>query len=143
MPDRHGPMKTGRFTVAVDGVEVPGFRAVDLPRRYTETDNGRGDDDTALWGQTEYDDLTMERGVAAKDTAVLDWRRAVEAGRADDGRKTVTVSVQDEEGTTQLRWEFRNAWPKEYDPPTLDATASDGIATESFSLAFGEMERTK
>ncbi|MEF8779810.1 MAG: phage tail protein [Haloferacaceae archaeon] len=145
MPDRHGPMRTGRFKVEIDDVEVAGFRTVELPRRYTELDEyreeGESDARKQLWGQPEFDDLKMERGVAPGGTELFDWRTAVEEGKVDDGRKEISVTLMDEEGESQIRWSFDAAWPKEYHPPELDATADDEVATESITVAFDSMIR--
>lgn len=136
-------MRTGRFVVEIDGVQVDGFRTIDLPSRGTElVEYQEGDDtDRTLWGQTSFDDLEMERGLAAAETQLIDWRRTVERGQTDEARKEIAVKIQDEEGQAQIRWEFTNAWPKNYYPPTLDATADGEVATESVTIVFDEMIR--
>jgi phage tail-like protein len=139
MPDRHGPMRTGRFEVQIDSVEVAGFRRIDLPRRYSEVDTGP--EGRKRIGQTSFDDLTMERGVKPGATELVDWRVAIEEGKVDQGRKEIAVVLQDEEGTPQFQWTFSDAWVKEYDPPELDASADGDIATESVTVAYDKMER--
>jgi phage tail-like protein len=149
MPDRHGPLRTGRFVVEIDGVEVSGFGRIELPARYSEAvpdqEGGEPDQYSNLQGRTEYDDLTMVRGARKGDTTLVDWRRAVEEGRLQEARKTVAVLLQDEEGETQVRWEFTAGWPRRYEPPTLE-TAADGdggdVATESVVVVYDEMKRT-
>jgi phage tail-like protein len=144
-PDRHGPLRTGRFVVEIDGVQVDGFRVVDLPARATrgpsggseDADGGRG------WGQSEYEDLEMERGLRAGDSTLHDWRTSVDQGEMEAARKSVVVSLQEETGTTALQWQFRNARPLAYEPPTLDATTdSQGtVATASVTVDFDAVER--
>jgi len=147
MPDRHGPMKTGRFKVEIDEVEVPGWRSVTIPGSSTEQGEYREGDEPdyekKLWGQTTYDDLEMERGVKPGDTAIFDWRQDVIEGRVDNGRKEVAVILMDEEGQPQIRWEFQEAWVKEYNPPELDASADGDTATESITVAYDKMVRTE
>lgn len=146
MQDRHGPMKTGRFEVQVDGGAVAGWTTVELPSRTSDVGEYReGDSDTTsrtVVGRTEYEDLEMERGVRPDDTTLWDWRQDVEQGRTDDARKTVTVAVNDDGGNPGMVWEFTNAWVKEYSPPELDASADGDVATESITVAFDEMKRT-
>ncbi|WP_254831448.1 phage tail protein [Haloglomus salinum] len=146
MADRHGPLRTGRFVVEVGGVEVSGFQVVDLPARSTKVQEYREGSDSdrqrKLTGQTEYEDLTMVRGARKDDASLYDWRKAIEQGKMEEGRKDLAVVLQDENGEEAIRWEFTNAWPKRYEPPRLDATAEGGgVATESVTVVFDEMQR--
>jgi phage tail-like protein len=148
MADRHGPLRTGRFKVEIGGAEVPGFQVVDLPARSTQMQEYREGSDSdhqrKLAGQTEYEDLTMVRGAKKNDAPLYNWRKSIEQGKMEEGRKGLAVVLQDENGEEAIRWEFTNAWPKNYDPPTLDATADGGgVATESVTIAFDEMIRAE
>jgi phage tail-like protein len=140
-------MRTGRFKVEIDDVEVPGWRSVTIPGSSTEQGEYREGDEPdyekKIWGQTTFDDLEMERGVQPDDTAIFDWRQDVIEGRVDDGRKEVAVILMDEEGQPQIRWEFQEAWVKDYDPPELDASADGNVATESITVAYDKMVRTE
>ncbi|WP_276257963.1 DUF6517 family protein [Haloglomus litoreum] len=145
-PDRHGPLRTGRFVVELDGVEVSGFQVVDLPARSTGLVDSGGESggQRRTMGQTEYEDLTMERGMRKGDSTLDDWRTSVDQGKMDEARKEVVVSLQDDAGTTMLQWRFTNARPLAYDPPTLDATtggSQGAIATESVTVDFEDVER--
>lgn len=145
MPDRHGPMRTGRFTVEIDEVEVAGWRSVTIPSSSTEQgeyrEGNEPDYEKKIWGQTVFEDLEMERGVNPGDTRLVDWRNDVMEGRVDDARKELAVILMDEEGSGQVRWEFQEAWLKNYNPPELDASADGDIATESVTIAFDKMVR--
>ena len=147
MPDRHGPMRTGRFKVEIDEVEVPGWRTVTIPSSSTESGEYREGDEPdyekKIWGQTKFDDLEMERGVQPGDTRIFDWREEVRMGNLDEGRKEVAVVLMDEEGQPQIRWEFQGAWVKDYNPPELDAGADGDVATESITVAFDKMTRNE
>lgn len=147
MGDRHGPQRTGRFSVEIDDVEVPGWRTVTLPSSSTEEGEYREGDEAdwekKIWGQTTFSDLVMERGVQPGDTRIYDWREEVRMGNLDDGRKEVAVVLMDEEGEPQIRWEFENAWIKVYEPPELDAGADDDVALEKITVAFDKMDRVE
>jgi phage tail-like protein len=147
MPDRHGPMRTGRFKVEINDVEVPGWRSVTIPSSSTEQgeyrEGNEPDYEKKIWGQTTFDDLEMERGVQPGDTAIYDWRQSVRQGSVDAGRKDVAVVLMDEEGEPQIRWEFTGCWIKEYSPPELDASADGDTATESITVAFDKMVRAE
>lgn len=145
MPDRHGPHRTGRFKVEIDDVEVPGWKTVSIPKSSTEQgtyrEGNQADYEKKVWGQTTYEDLEMERGAKPGETQLVDWRKSVEQGQVDSGRKELAVVLLDEEGSPQIRWEFTKAWIKEYDPPDLDASADGDIATESITVAYDKMQR--
>lgn len=145
MPDRHGPMRTGRFKVEIDDVEVPGWRSVTIPSRTTEQGEYREGNapeyEKKIWGQTTFEDLEMERGVQPDDTALFDWHESVRQGQVENGRKSVAVVLMDEEGESQIRWEFTEAWIKEYSPPELDASADGDVAIESITVAYDKMVR--
>ncbi len=138
-------MRTGRFSVEIDDVEIPGWQRVKIPSSSTEQGEYREGDEPdhekQIWGQTTFGDLEMERGVQPGDTRIFDWREAVRMGDLDEGRKEVAVVLRDEEGAPQIRWEFQGAWVKDYDPPELDASADGDVATESITVAFDMMTR--
>ena len=138
MVDRHGPIRNGRFKVAIDDVEVPGWRSVSVPASSTAR---AAESDEGTWGQTTFQDLEMERGVQPGDTRIYDWREEIVDGDEQGGLKTVVVTLMDEEGVDQIEWTFEDAWITYYEPPQLDAS-SDGVVTERISLAYGSMERT-
>jgi phage tail-like protein len=138
---QHGPMRTGRFIVKIDDVEVPGWHSVAIPSRSTEQDEYREENGETDWGQTSFDDLEMERGVKPGDTRLYDWAEAVRQGDVEEGRKEIAVVLLDESGETQAEWELQKAWPKEYDPPELEASADGDVATESITVAYDKMDR--
>lgn len=142
MPDRHGPLKTGRFKVEIDDVEVAGWQTVTIPGNATETGTYREGEDTdhtrQLWGETTYDDLEMVRQMS--DSTMYDWRDKIIQGKLEEGRKNVKVTLLDEVGADKIRWEFTNAWIKEYQPSELDAGA-DATVRESVTIVFDDMLR--
>jgi len=142
----HGPMRTGKFVVKLDGQQVPGWQTVTIPGISVEqgTYHGEGDDpDEVPWGRTSWDDLEMERGVKPGDTKLHDWHQAVRQGDVEEGRKEIAVVLLDENDEPQVEWTLQEAWPKDYDPPELDASADGDVATESITVAFDEMIRTE
>lgn len=150
MADRHGPQRTNRFKVELDDVTVEGFQRVELPSQVTqEVEYREGTDPDhhrKLWGRTQYQDLTLERGVQTDDMALYDWRKKVVEGNLEEARKNIAVILLDEMGEAQTRWEFTDAWPKEYTPPTLEADAGGGqgnVATETVVVTYDEMKRTE
>jgi phage tail-like protein len=131
----------GSFDVTVGGVSVNGMRSVTIPGNVTGVvDN--------TWGATEYDDLYMERVFDPNDMVLYDWRRDVIQGKIDDGIRPLTVVLNDSDGNPQVKWEFSNAWPKEYHQLSLnagvdsDAGAYDDAATESVRIRYDQISRS-
>jgi len=150
MGDRHGPVRNTRFKLELDSVTVEGFQRVDIPSQTTQQAEYREgtdpDHNRKLWGRTQYDDLTLERGVKKGDMALYDWRKQVVEGNLEEARKNIAVILLDEMGESQIRYEFTKAWPKEYTPPTLEAESGSGsgsIATETVVVTFDEMKRSE
>jgi phage tail-like protein len=144
--DPHGPMKTGRFKVKIDGTEVDGWRSIDLPSSTTEqgayVDGDNPNYDEAVFGRTEYDNLTMSRGVQARDTMLRDWRNDVINGDVEAAKRTVVVTVTDENGETQAQWEFTGAWPTSHEPPELaDVGGDSAMAQEEITIAYERYKR--
>lgn len=144
MPDRHGPYRSNRFLVEIDGVETASFSRVDLPAAtngVVEYRAGTDGTDTSrqLRGSSEYETLVLQRGVT-ESTEMYQWFKQAEAGKVDAARRALAVVLLDEEGNTAVRWEFKNAWPVRYQPPTLDAN-ENGVALETFEIAHEVMER--
>lgn len=144
MPDRHGPYRNTRFLLEIEGIGVAGFSQATIPENSTEaTEYREGDDPPTvrkLWSLNTYGELTLQRGTAEDSTELFEWRRTVEQGNVDDARRTIAVILLDEEGEPGARWEFRNAWPRQYDAPDLDATGNE-VAIESLEIAHEGMER--
>lgn len=146
MPDRHGPMRTGRFEVQIDDVEVAGWQSVTIPSSSTEQGEYREEgkrsetEQLVFPGGDDLPDLAMERGVKPGDDRIFEWRRDVIRG-GDEGRKEITVILTDEKGEPVMRWRFREARVKDYDPPELDASADGDVATESITVAYDRMVR--
>jgi phage tail-like protein len=139
--ERQQPIENGRFKVKIDDTEVSGFQHVTVPGSTTETvDGGDSDQQRRLLGQTEYEDLVMERNVIKGDSTLRDWRDDIRQGKIESARKTVSVVLLTETGETVIEWQFTNAWVKEYDPPELVAGSTE-VATESCTVAYDEMVR--
>lgn len=145
MPDTHGPYRNNRFTLEIDGVARAGFSTANLPENSTEVieyreGNEKRPTPRKLSSLNDYGTLTLEGGTARDAKALFDWRKLVEDGKMEEARTTVAVLLQDEEGQMGARWEFRNAWPRQYDAPDLDATGNE-VAIESIEIVHEGMER--
>ncbi|WP_338741787.1 phage tail protein [Haloplanus salilacus] len=145
MPDRHGPFRTARFVLEIDGVAKAGFSRCRLPTASTKVVEYREGNDTEptarkLAGLNEYGPLRLQYGATVDTQTIYDWRRLVEDGKVDEARRSVAVVLLDEEGSPATRWGFERAWPARYEAPTLDATRSE-VAIETLDVVCEGFER--
>jgi phage tail-like protein len=59
-----------------------------------------------------------------------------------DNRKACSVSVYDQGGKMQARWELQNAFPTKYEGPKLEAGATD-VANETIVLVHEGVSRVQ
>ena len=88
-------------------------------------------------GLGEYSNNILKKGVI-EESVLRGWlakglTEAVE-------RRTVTVSLLDENQNAVVSWQIINAWPVKYTTPDISAVSS-GIAIETLELAHEGMTR--
>ena len=135
-PQRFDPYKNYKFRVKWDGKYVAGISKVSVLKRTTEVVKHRegGDPSSSRKspGRTEYDAITLERGVT-HDLAFEQWANKVwdygaglgmEVSLADF-RKDVTLDFFNEAGMVAISYHIYRAWVSEYQAlPELDANAN-------------------
>lgn len=133
---RLDPYKNFKFRVKWDGRYVAGVSKVSVLKRTTEmTKHRSGGDPSGSFkspGRTEYDAVTLERGVT-HDTAFEAWANKVWAYGAKPGgemsladfRKDVIIELLNEAGQVVLVYNIFRCWVSEYQAlPDLDANAN-------------------
>ena len=144
MPDRHGPYRDARFLLEIGGITSAGFSSASIPENSTEATEYREGNERPtvrkLWSLNNFGTLTLESGITDDSIELFAWRKQVEQGMMETARRTIAVVVLDEEGSAGPRYEFRNAWPSNYDAPDLDATGGE-VAIESLEIEHEGMER--
>ncbi len=138
MPYPHGRF---RYKVEIDGLdaggfsEVTGFDASIDVIEYREGDMVQTP--MKLPGLKKYGNITLRQGLA--DSMVLyEWIVAGVNGAVD--RKTITITLLDEEEAPAASWQVINAWPMRYTAPDFNATSSE-VAIESLEIAHEGMTR--
>lgn len=141
--DPREEVRVTNFTVELDNVEVPGWRSVTIPAISLEQAGpGDGTDpesERKNWGQPSFDDLRMERGFSPTATDLSDWFEAIRSGTVEEGKKDISVTLEDEENEPVLVWRFDGAWITEYDPLTRAPAEADLFGTESAVVGFDTM----
>jgi phage tail-like protein len=143
-PTRLDPYKNFKFRVLFDGRYVAGISKVSMLKRTTEVVKHRdgGDKNTRkLPGRTEYEAVTLERGVthddafgqwASKGTAFL--KKSAATVSLPDFRKDITIEMYNETGQKVIAYHLSRCWVSEYQAlPDLDANAN-AVAIQHLKL---------
>ena len=132
---RFDPYKNFKFRVKWDGRYVAGMSKVGLLKRTTEVVKHRegGDPSSSRKspGRTEYEAITLERGVT-HDTEFEKWANKVwnfgsglgAEVSLKDFRKDIIIELLNEQGVVAKAYKVYRCWVSEYQAlPDLDANA--------------------
>lgn len=130
-----------RYKVEIDGLDAGGFSevsgfdaSIDIIE-YREGDMVQTP--MKIPGLKKYGNLTLKQGLV--DSMVLyEWIIAGVNGAVE--RKTITITLLDEEEAPAASWQVINAWPTKYTAPDFNATSSE-IAIETLEIAHEGMTR--
>ncbi len=150
--DRFDPYKNFKFRVKWDGRYVAGVSKVGSLKRTTEVVKHRvgGDPSTSRKspGQTEFEAVTLERGVT-HDKDFEQWANKVwnlgsglgaEVSLADF-RKPITIEMYNEAGQLVLAYNLYRCWVSEFQAmPELDASGN-AVAIQTLKLENEGWER--
>lgn len=152
-PLRFDPYKNFKFRVKWDGRYVAGISKVSGLKRTTEVVKHRegGDPSTSRKspGRTEYDAITLERGVT-HDVEFERWANKVwqigaglgaEVSLADFRKDAIILEVYNEAGQLAISYTIYRCWVSEYlAMPDLDANAN-AVAIQHIKLENEGWER--
>lgn len=142
---RRSPYKNFRFILFFDGKEVAGITKVGALKQTTQVIKHREGSDPSVThkspGQTDFDAITLERGVT-HDREFDYWARLVWHHGAANGalvsqkdfRRDLRLLVLDEAGQPAVAYNIYNCWVSEYQAlPQMD---SDGnaVAIQTMTL---------
>jgi phage tail-like protein len=142
---RFDPYKNFKFRVKWDGRYVAGISKVGALKKTTEVVKHRNGGDPSSSrkspGRTEYESITLERGVT-HDVDFEQWANKVwnfgsglgAETSLKDFRKDIIIEVYNEAGQLALAYKVFRAWVSEYQAlPELDANAN-AVAIQSIKL---------
>ena len=144
-PKRFDPYKNFKFRVRWDGRYVAGISKVGTLKRTTEVVKHRegGDPSTSRKspGRTEYDAITLERGVTHdlefEKWAAKVWQLGAGLGSEvslADFRKDIIIDFYNEAGQLAISYSVLRCWVSEYQAlPDLDASAN-AVAIQHIKL---------
>src|SRR5512136_182567 len=143
--NRFDPYKNFKFRVKWDGRYVAGVSKISALKRRTEVVKHREGGDPSSTrkcpGRTEYEAITLERGVT-HDLEFEKWANKVwnfGAGVGSevslkDFRKDITIEVYNEAGQLAIAYNIFRCWVSEYQAlPDLDANAN-AVAIQHIKL---------
>lgn len=149
---RFDAYKNFKFRVKWDGRYVAGVSKVSALKRTTEVVKHRegGDPSTSRKspGRTEYEAITLERGVT-HDPEFERWANKVwnfgsglgKETSLKDFRKDLIIEVYNEAGQLAIAYKVFRAWPSEYQPQAdLDGNAN-AVLIQSLKLENEGWER--
>jgi len=149
---RFDPYKNFKFRVKWDGRYVAGISKVSALKRTTEVVKHRegGDPSSSRKspGRTEYEAITLERGVT-HDPEFEKWANKVWSLGAGlgaevslrDFRKDIIIEMYNEAGQVVLAYKVYRCWVSEYQSlPELDANAN-AVAIQHLKLEHEGFER--
>ena len=149
---RFDPYKNFKFRVKWDGRYVAGVSKMDALKRTTaivpHREGGDPSSSRKSPGRTEYDDITLERGVT-HDKEFEQWANKVwnfgsglgSEVSLEDFRKNIILEVYNEAGQLVISYKVYRCWVTEYQAiPEFDANAN-AVAIQTLKLANEGWER--
>lgn len=91
-------------------------------------------------GMKKVSDVTLKKGVFTGDTKLFDWFKKNKLNTID--RKTIIISLLNENHKTEIVWTLTNAFPKKIESTNLNAQGNE-IAIETIVLSHEELEIKK
>jgi len=150
--ERFDPYKNFKFRVKWDGKYVLGVSKVSALKRTTEVlkhrEGGDPSSSRKMPGRTEYDAITLERGVTHdkefEQWANKVWQHGVALGQETslkDFRKDIIMEVYNEAGQLAISYKIYRCWVSEFQAlPDLDANAN-AVAIQHIKLENEGWER--
>jgi len=136
------PLPAFHFTVAL-GTEVEGAGFAEVSGLDAETQvieyrhgNSPGYFPIKMPGLPRVGNVTLKRGIFVNDNIFWDWYDEIKMNTIT--RRTIVVSLLDENGEPVRTWTLNNAWPTKITGPVLNSQANE-VAIESVEIAYEEM----
>lgn len=138
------PYKKYNYKVLLDNSEEAGFSEVSSPDITSDPVEYREGNMTGKTagkqpGILKYGNVTLKRGVTESQVFVA-WMKDIQDGKAP--RKTVVITLMDDEMNEVASWQLEKAWPTKYTGTDMNATSNE-VAIESLELVTEGVTRIK
>ena len=88
---------------------------------------------------TKYNNLVLKRGLATKDTEILDWVKTILISASNLNKRIkprkLIVTLNNEKGEAVMTWAFENAYPVKWSLSNLNAQ-ENAIAIETMEFSY-------
>ncbi len=112
------------------------------PQKWGKKGNSRGKlVRTKIPGNASYGDLVLKRGLTLS-TVMWDWLTSVQEGNWGEQRRDGSLTLYNQGGDGQFRFDFFRAWPTNYHLNDLNVQGS-GYEIETVELAVEGLKRIK
>ena len=144
MADIIYPFKKYNYKVVIDQTGEAGFSAVSAPEITSDPVEYRVEamaEKTSgkQHGILKYSNVTLKRGTT-ESRVFVSWMKEIQNGKAS--RKTVVITLMDDEMKEVASWQLEKAWPTKYTAPDFNATSNE-VAIESLELVCEGINRIK
>jgi phage tail-like protein len=96
---------------------------------------------TKIPGNVKSGNITLKRGMT-NSLAIWKWFEAVQEGKWADQRKNASLTIYDQSGKEQARFELAGAWPASYKIADVNARSGE-IEIEEIEVVYEEFKRVK
>jgi phage tail-like protein len=131
------------FRLEIDGVTAGAFRSVSGLKTETEIFEFREGGDNArvrkLVGPTRTGNIILKKGYLATDD-LWKWRKEISDGVGGIKRKSISIVMNDDNGSEICRWNCMKAWPVRWEGPEMDS-ASGQSSVETIEIAVETVQK--
>lgn len=137
------PLPKFYFKVSWDGTtigfsEVSGLDTETQIIEYRHGDN-KNHFPIKMPGIKKYGNVTLKRGVFVGDNKYFDWFKKIQLNTIE--RKSVTIELLDEKGSTTMKWVLHNAWPTKITSTDLKSDGNEA-GIDTLEIAYESVEIT-
>lgn len=134
--DNVWPLPKFYFQVKIGDTEVAfqEISGLDIEAQIIEYRHGNSKEFSTIKmpGIKKTGNVTLKKGVFVKDNAFWDWFNQIKMNTIE--RKTVVISLLDEEGNPTMVWTLNNAWPTKITGTDMKSDGNE-VAVESIEVA--------
>lgn len=77
--------------------------------------------------------VTMRKGMFVNDSSFWAWYNEIKMNTV--ARRSIVISLRDEEGSVKMTWTLNNAWPTKITGTDLESEGNE-VAVESVEIAY-------
>ena len=138
---RNDPFTAGNFRVEIQAITATSFSEVRGLEVSIDVVEYRAGDaklniDQKLPGLSKVPDVTLKRGLT-RDLSLWNWILSAVNGNVN--RTNVAITLLDPTDAPVVVWKLRNAWPRKWTGPALNAGSSE-VAIEELELVHEGLE---